>query len=65
MRKLMRRLYDKTPSEFDTAEGEQLTTKKASNEDSSLDIDDDNMLSFDWNKNTFDFIKQYRLKNTN
>ena len=47
-----------------TAQGEPLTTQKASDEDSLLNTDNDDM-SFDTNTNAFDLIKEYRIKNAN
>ena len=49
---------------LNTAQGEPLITQKASDEDSSSDTDNDDV-NLDTNKNAFDLIKEYRLKNTN
>ena len=53
---------------LDTAQGEPLTIQKASDEDSTSDTENDDVSldqSLDTNKNAFDLIKEYRLKNTN
>ena len=41
-----------------------MSTQKASNEDSSSDTDNDDVI-LDMNKNAFDLIKEYCLKNRN
>ena len=53
---------------LDTAQGKPSNTQKASDEDSTSDTDNNDVSldqSLDTNKNAFDLIKEYRLKNTN
>ena len=53
---------------LDTAQGKPSNVQKASDEDSTSDTDNNDVSldqSLDTNKNAFDLIKEYRLKNTN